>query len=98
MLNYFEESIIKNSKLPVEWQSQSSLDELSAFLQLNWEQRAVFYDDGELKSRQQFLGFVGQKGILINANDVKLNITDYISIEVAKKNKALPFEIIPSVA
>jgi 5-methylcytosine-specific restriction endonuclease McrBC regulatory subunit McrC len=63
MLNYFEESIIKNSKLPVEWQSQSSLDELSAFLQLNWEQRVVFYDDGELKSRQQFLGFVGQKGI-----------------------------------
>ena len=59
MLNYFEESIIKNSKLPVEWQSQSSLDELSAFLQLNWEQRAVFYDDGELKSRQQFLAFVG---------------------------------------
>ena len=58
LLNYFEESIIRNSKLPVEWQSQSSLDELQAFLQLNWEQRAVFYDDGELKSRQQFLGFV----------------------------------------
>ena len=63
LLNYFEESIIKNSKLPVEWQSQSSLDELQAFLQLNWEQRTVFYDDGELKSRQQFLGFVGQKGL-----------------------------------
>ena len=36
---------------------------------------------------------VGQKGVLIKASDVKLNITEYISIEVAKKNKALPFEI-----
>ena len=36
---------------------------------------------------------VGQKGVLIDASNVKLNITDYISIEVAKKNKALPFEI-----
>lgn len=36
---------------------------------------------------------VGQKGVLVKASDVKLNITDYISIEVAKKNKALPFEI-----
>ena len=36
---------------------------------------------------------VGQKGVLVDIADVKLNITDYISIEVAKKNKALPFEI-----
>ena len=36
---------------------------------------------------------VGQKGVLIKASDVKRNITEYISIEVAKKNKALPFEI-----
>ena len=36
---------------------------------------------------------VGQKGVLISSGDVKLNITEYISIEVAKKNKALPFEI-----
>ena len=36
---------------------------------------------------------VGQKGVLVKPSDVKLNITDYISIEVAKKNKALPFEI-----
>ena len=66
LLNYFEESIIKNSKLPVEWQSQSSLDELQAFLQLNWEQRSVFYDDGKISSRQQYLGFGGQKAIRTN--------------------------------
>lgn len=63
MLNYFEESKINNSKLPVEWQSQASLDELALFLQHNWEQRAVFYDDGQVTSRQQFLEFGGQKSI-----------------------------------
>ena len=36
---------------------------------------------------------VGQKGVLISSSDIKLNITEYISLEVAKKNKALPFEI-----
>ncbi|MBR3162712.1 MAG: type II/IV secretion system protein [Clostridia bacterium] len=36
---------------------------------------------------------VGQKGVLIDSSDIKLNITEYISIEVAKKNKAIPFEI-----
>ena len=63
MLNCLEETNIKNNRLPVEWQSQSALDELSKFLQINWEQRSVFYDDGEITSRQQFLSFTGQKGI-----------------------------------
>ena len=63
MLNYFEESRIDNGKLPAEWQSQASLDELANFLQLNWEQRAVFYDDVQVTSRQQYLAFTGQKGI-----------------------------------
>ena len=63
LLNYYEESVIKNTKLPDEWQSQSSLDELATFLQLNWEQRAVFYNDGQISSRQQFLEFTAHKGI-----------------------------------
>ncbi len=63
MLNCFEETNIRNNRLPAEWQSQSALDELSQFLQINWEQRSVFYDDGEVTSRQQFLAFTGQKGI-----------------------------------
>lgn len=62
-LNYYEESKISNGKLPPEWQSQASLDELATFLQLNWENRSVFYDDGEVRSRQQFLEFRGQKEI-----------------------------------
>lgn len=65
-LNRFEESTIKNKHLPVEWQGQSSLDELAEFLQLNWEQRSVFYDDGKISSRQQYLSFGGQKNIRTN--------------------------------
>ena len=63
VINRYEESQIKNEKLPVEWRSQLCLDELSEFLQQNWEQRAVFYEDGKVDSKQQFLGFTGQKGI-----------------------------------
>ena len=63
ILNVFEESSIKNNKLPEEWQSQASLDELVDFLQTNWEQRGVFYEDGKINSRQQFLGFKSKKGI-----------------------------------
>lgn len=66
VLNCFEESHIKNRKLPLEWQDQNSLDELAEFLQLNWEQRSVFYEDGEVTSRQQFLGFTSSKGIRTN--------------------------------
>jgi len=66
ILNCFEESPIKNKRLPEEWQSQSSLDELAEFLQLNWEQRSVFFDDGEVTSRQQFLGFTNQNGVRTN--------------------------------
>lgn len=63
MLNYYEESLIRNHRLPAQWQSQSALDELADFLQQNWEQRTAFYDDGQIRTRQQFLGFSGQRGI-----------------------------------
>lgn len=66
MLNYYEESRINNNKLPAEWQSQSALDELSSFLQHNWEQRAIFYDDGKITSRQQFVEFTVNKGLRTN--------------------------------
>ena len=65
-LNVFEESSIRNAKLPPEWQSQTSLDELLDFLQTNWEQRSAFYEDGQVTSRQQFLSFIGQRGIRTN--------------------------------
>ena len=63
IINSFEESTIRNERLPAEWQSQERLDELADFLQANWEQRAVFYDDGQVRSRQQFIKFLGQRNI-----------------------------------
>lgn len=63
IINYFEHQLIKNNKLPEEWQSQAALDELLGFLQSNWEQRAIFYDDSKITSRQQFLEFTGQKQV-----------------------------------
>jgi 5-methylcytosine-specific restriction endonuclease McrBC regulatory subunit McrC len=63
VLDRYEYSKIANAKLPSSWQSQMALDELTDFLQQNWEQRSVFYEDGEVKSQQQFLDFVGSGGI-----------------------------------
>lgn len=34
-----------------------------------------------------------EKSIILTPNDIKLNLSDYISIDVAKQNKAIPFEI-----
>lgn len=36
---------------------------------------------------------LGEKGMLLKQNDVKLNLEDYISLDVLKQNKAVPFEI-----
>lgn len=63
-LNYYEYTFIKNNKLPDNWQSQTALIEMQNFLQANWEQRSVFYNDKEISGRQQFLDVDGQKNIL----------------------------------
>jgi len=36
---------------------------------------------------------LGEKVILITNNDIKVRIEDYISLDLAKQNKAIPFEI-----
>ena len=36
---------------------------------------------------------LGEKGILLTNNIIKINISDYISIDIAKSNKAIPFDI-----
>lgn len=36
---------------------------------------------------------LGAKGILLTQNTVKLKITDYISLDIVEKNKAIPFEV-----
>lgn len=65
-LNRYEESLIRNKDLPEEWREQSSLDELAHFLQSNWEQRSVFFDDGVIINKQQFIRFEGHKNIRTN--------------------------------
>lgn len=64
--NYYEESVIKNNWLPVEWQSQENQDAFAEFLQMNWDQRKAFFNDGDYSTRQQFLSFIGQGGIRTN--------------------------------
>lgn len=36
---------------------------------------------------------LGTKGILLNTRTIKVKVTDYISLDVAKKNKAIPFAV-----
>lgn len=38
---------------------------------------------------------LGSKGIMLNTKTIKVKLTDYISLDVAKKNKAIPFEVSP---
>ena len=42
---------------------------------------------------EQIGDIIGEKGILLNAIDVEVNIEDYISLDVAKECKAVPFEL-----
>lgn len=36
---------------------------------------------------------IGEKAIVLTTNNIKINVTDYISLDVAKRNKAIPFEV-----
>lgn len=36
---------------------------------------------------------LGEKGIVLRKSNIKLKITDYIALDVAKKNKVVPFEV-----
>ena len=63
ILNRYEESSISKSMLPSSWQSEQVLDDLEEFLQQNWDQRSIFYEDEKYDTRQQFLGFTSHGGI-----------------------------------
>lgn len=52
MINSYEHRKIRTLKLPVSWQDDGALDQLEKFLQDNWEQRRIFYADGQVTSRQ----------------------------------------------
>ena len=36
---------------------------------------------------------LGEKPMLLNADDIKITISDYLPLDIAKKNKAIPFEV-----
>ena len=36
---------------------------------------------------------IGEKGILLKGDKIKVRVTDYFSLDVAQKNKAVPFEV-----
>ncbi len=63
ILDSYEYSRIAKKNLPTSWQDQKSLSELEDFLQKNWEERSIFYQDKEIKKQQQFLHFDGTKAV-----------------------------------
>ena len=63
MVNGFEYMKIKSKKLPESWKEEGVLEDLEHFLQENWEQRSIFYNDGQVTSRQQFIDFDKKDGI-----------------------------------
>ena len=36
---------------------------------------------------------LGERGILLTGNTIKVKLTDYFSLDVAQKNKVIPFEV-----
>lgn len=36
---------------------------------------------------------IGEKGILLTGNRIRVKLTDYFSLDIAKKNKVVPFEV-----
>ena len=57
MINGFEFQKININQLPQEWKNNETLYDLEKFLQANWEQRRIFYDDNYVTTRQQFIDF-----------------------------------------
>ena len=63
MINGFEFQKININQLPQEWKNNETLYDLEKFLQANWEQRRIFYDDNYVTTRQQFIDFDVRNGI-----------------------------------
>lgn len=63
MINGYEFMKLKRKKLPESWKEEGALEALEGFLQENWNQRSIFYADGLVTSRQQFIDFDVKDGI-----------------------------------
>ncbi len=52
----------------------------------------------QLCDAQELINAIGdildEKAILLQEGDIKINVTDYISLDIARKNKAVPFDIV----
>lgn len=65
-INVFEHSVIQNSQLPRNLRNVESLNCFEDFLQTNWNQRAIFYEDNYKTSKQQFIKFIRNNAIKTN--------------------------------
>jgi len=43
---------------------------------------------------QNIAEILGEKGVLLTSNTLKIKPTDYLSLDVCKKNKCIPFEVV----
>ena len=51
-------------------------------------------DIGDQNALIQAIGEItGEKAIILRYGDINIDVTDYISLDVAKQNKAIPFDI-----
>lgn len=55
--NCYEFMRLNNTNIPKKWLSKSIIGDLEKFLQINWNNRSVFYSDSNSSSKQQFLTF-----------------------------------------
>lgn len=62
-INVFEHSVIQNAQLPPNLKAAESLNNFEDFLQTNWNQRAIFYEDNYKTSDQQFIKFIRNNAI-----------------------------------
>ncbi len=56
-MNGLEYEKIKIEQLPKSWQSETALRNFQNFLQSSWQERKIFYSDGQGTTNQQFINF-----------------------------------------
>ena len=99
-INRLEHTVIKNDHLFQAWKREESLAELESFLQFNWEQRSIFYEDRNPNTKQQFIKFLSHGDIkthnyvgTITFNGEKLNIFPKVfrplSVQCSDENLSL---------
>lgn len=65
-ISTYEHSNIRVTDLPSTFRSDFYISELEEFLQNNWEQRSVFYQDDKVFSKQQYLNLTNKNSFITN--------------------------------